>query len=429
MCRLGTSDITNDGRDKSMFSYENGVLLGAFMYLYFISNLLVSINSQFERNLNKVGERISWLSMQIKPMKREDVHPPLWKTIGKFAFISGLHGIFVFLSWVNVALNLMLIAYRISQDRGVPTKIREFRWKLRNQDLSFDDLIRERMLATGVSLEFFEAEKANLIASLCSSGLMANGSNPSQPINGSVDQVYETAVELLNLVLDNPTEPFFSELPVEVREELRSNTLEGVRHTLAKENTVEAVRNAWGNLIILVSNFNVLIAVGEYVMFDGISGELRSRIPELAEKDDDLKAYFEGLEKPPSTPRQMLEEIANCVFVRNLQLQTYDAMRIFLGDYDKDRKKDWLRPFLVSQQIFIEWSYRKKLGMPSNITGDDKDTPFNHERPFETSFYKAIMHSRWPEILEAGHKNPRLVWEKEWEAQFGEPSPFNGRDM
>ncbi len=412
-----------------MFSYESGVVVGAFMYVYFIFNLLVSINSQFERNLNKVGERISWLSMQIKPMKREDVHPPLWKIIGKFALISGLQGIFVFLSWVNVALNLMLIAYRISQDRGVPTKIREFRWKLRNQDLSFDDLIRERMLAAGLSLEFFEAEKENLIASLCSSGLMEDGSNPSQTINGSVEQAYGTAVELLNLVLDNPTEPFFSDLPAEDRERLRIKILEQVRHNLAKENTVAAVRNAWAHLVILVSNFNVLIAEGEYVMFEGISGELQSRIPELAEKDDDLKKYFEGLEKPPSTPRQMLEEIGNCVFVRNLQLQTYDAMRIFLGDYDKDRKKDWLRPFLVSQQIFIEWSYRKTLGMPTNIPGDDKDAPFNHERPFEPSFYKALMHSRWPEFLEAGHKNPRLVWEQEWEAQFGEPSPFTGRDM
>lgn len=412
-----------------MFSYENGLVVSALMYVYYIINLLISINSQLERNLNKVGERISWLSLRAKPMNAGDLHPPSWKIVGKFVFIAIFQGIFVLLSWVNVLINVMVMAYGISKDRGVPTEIREFRWKLKNQDLSFDEIIRETMKVKGIAPELFESAKAEMIESLRDKGLMKGDTILNQSDKATGDPIYGAAVDLLNSVLDNPDEPFFSKISAEEREELRSGFLASVRNALATENPVATVRNRFGNLICMVANFNVIIATGEYLMFEGISGELRSRVSEIAEKDEALKEYFNGLTIPPNTPTEMIQELTNCVYVRNLQMTTYGAVRIALGDYDEDRTKDWARPFIISQQIFMEWNYRKSLGMPSNIPGDDKDAPFDYERPFEPSFYKALMHSRWPEIISAGHKHPRLIWEQEWESMIGEPSPFTGVEL
>ena len=158
-----------------MFSYENGLVVSALMYAYYIVNLLVSINSQLEQNLNKVGERISWLSLKPIQMSASDLDRPALMAIGRFVFVALFQGIFVFLSWLNVVINILMMAYNISKDRGVPNEIKAFRWKMKNQDLSFDEIIRESMKANGVAPELFETAKEEMIESLRAKGLMKDG--------------------------------------------------------------------------------------------------------------------------------------------------------------------------------------------------------------------------------------------------------------
>jgi hypothetical protein len=86
-------------------------------------------------------------------------------------FVALFQGIFVLLSWLNVVINILMMAYNISKDRGVPNEIKAFRWKMKNQDLSFDEIVRESMKANGVAPELFETVKEEMIESLRAKGL------------------------------------------------------------------------------------------------------------------------------------------------------------------------------------------------------------------------------------------------------------------
>lgn len=155
-----------------MFSYENGVILSALLYVYYLLNLLVSINSQLERNLNKVGERLGWLTLTIKPMRESDVKRTTVGSVGKFIFIVIWQGIFIFLSWVNVFIYIATVAYRISKDSGAPKEVKEFRWKLRNRDMTFDEIISETMKVKGIDESKFEEVKEEMVTGLRDMGLL-----------------------------------------------------------------------------------------------------------------------------------------------------------------------------------------------------------------------------------------------------------------
>lgn len=55
-----------------MFDYETGLLFAFLLWLYNVITSIIMINSRFERNMNKIGQRLSWLSMTMKPMDTDD---------------------------------------------------------------------------------------------------------------------------------------------------------------------------------------------------------------------------------------------------------------------------------------------------------------------------------------------------------------------
>ena len=126
-----------------MFSYEMGVLVAFLFFLYGTVNMLVHINSRMEKNLKKVGMRLSWLSLAPKEMTSATDNPPLWKNVFKFIAVTVFGLALVLLSWLQVALFLGGMIYRRSKDADAPEYIREYRWKLRNVDMSFNGMARE----------------------------------------------------------------------------------------------------------------------------------------------------------------------------------------------------------------------------------------------------------------------------------------------
>lgn len=146
-----------------MFSYENGLLISFLLYLYQMITVLMTINSTAEKNLNKIGERHSWLTLKAKPMSKDDFNRPFYKSILRFLFIALWQGIFIFLSWVNIFLFVCLTVYKISQDYGAPREVKDFRWKIKNQNLTFDELIYEIIKLRGMDKESFEDVKGEMI--------------------------------------------------------------------------------------------------------------------------------------------------------------------------------------------------------------------------------------------------------------------------
>jgi len=153
-----------------MFSYEFGLLVAFGFWLWFTGAALIAINSQLERNLNKIGQRLSWLTLAPKPMDADERNQPAWRSVLKFVLLYGTALPFVLTSWIYVAYSVATFLYRLTKDRGAPQAVTEFRWKLRNADLSFDDLVRESMKASGQDVHEFETVRTGLRTELAERG-------------------------------------------------------------------------------------------------------------------------------------------------------------------------------------------------------------------------------------------------------------------
>ena len=154
-----------------MFTYEGGLVIALLLWLYNAIMIIVSVNSQLERNLNRIGQRLSWLTLAPKPMDRDDEKQSAMAKVGKYLLIVGLGLPFVLLSWIYVGVALAGIAYRLIKDRGAPEAVRALRWRLRNAEMTFDQVVKESLKANGESPESFPEFREKIISELEERGL------------------------------------------------------------------------------------------------------------------------------------------------------------------------------------------------------------------------------------------------------------------
>lgn len=154
----------------SMFSYESGLGIAFMLWLAGIVIILVSINSRYEKNLNKIGQRLSWLSLTPKAMDAEELERSMFRKIFKFLFIAGIGLPVVLLSWLYVAWFVGTNVYRRAKDAGAPQAVRELRWKMRNTDMSFDQILREMMKASEEDPATFEKVRNDLVQEMMDRG-------------------------------------------------------------------------------------------------------------------------------------------------------------------------------------------------------------------------------------------------------------------
>lgn len=130
--------------------YEAGIAVAFCMWVYLTAMIVVRANSRLARNLRKVGYRQSWATGAPEPMSPKDVARSPLRSIAKFVLI-GLIGLpFTLLSWLYVALVVAQFIYARAKDFGAPPVVKEYRWKLRNLDLSTDDIVRQMMKVQGL---------------------------------------------------------------------------------------------------------------------------------------------------------------------------------------------------------------------------------------------------------------------------------------
>lgn len=151
--------------------YETGLFVAFLTWVWGMINVLITINSQMERNLNKIGQRLSWTTFAPTRMTPQEQYRPLWKSAAKFLLIAAIGLACVVLSWLTVLLFFGQIVYRKSKDAGAPQTVREFRWKLRNVDMSFDNVLKEVLKVSGKSLDEFDEFRANSIREMEDAGL------------------------------------------------------------------------------------------------------------------------------------------------------------------------------------------------------------------------------------------------------------------
>lgn len=152
-------------------SYESGFSIALLLWLVGTVNVLVRINSRMERNLNKVGQRLSWATLTPKNMSAGDASRSTLGKVLRFVLIAALGLVSTFTSWLYVLLVVGFFAYSKSKDVGAPQSVKEFRWKLRNMDLSRDQVIKEMMKVSGQDELIFEDVRSELLQGMKERGL------------------------------------------------------------------------------------------------------------------------------------------------------------------------------------------------------------------------------------------------------------------
>ncbi|WP_036217228.1 hypothetical protein [Massilia sp. LC238] len=130
--------------------YELGCFVAFILWLYRTVILLVAINSTAERNLRKVGMRHSWYTGSVVVMTYSAEYKHLLASVIKFAAIRLMFLVGIIFSWISVVWFFGSLIYLKGKDSGAPAEVKEFRWKLRNRDLSFDDLVTGLAKISGV---------------------------------------------------------------------------------------------------------------------------------------------------------------------------------------------------------------------------------------------------------------------------------------
>lgn len=154
-----------------MFSYEAGAILAFLLWLYSNIMLIVSINSQFEKNLNKIGLRLSWVTVTPTPMEAADLRRSTAAKVFRFMLIAGFGFFWLFLSWLYVLIWIGAFIYRTSKDFGAPQSVKEVRWRMRNTEMTFDQLVRGMMIVGGEDESNFEFRRGEILKDMRERGL------------------------------------------------------------------------------------------------------------------------------------------------------------------------------------------------------------------------------------------------------------------
>lgn len=134
-------------------TYESGLAVAFFIWLTQAILLLIAINSTFSRNLRKIGQRISWTLNRPKRIEQPELPKTAIGKAAKFLFIQAVGLAFVLLSWVYVAFFAISFIYMRIKDAGKPQSIKELQWKMRNIEMSFEQITAEMAKAQCMSEE------------------------------------------------------------------------------------------------------------------------------------------------------------------------------------------------------------------------------------------------------------------------------------
>lgn len=123
--------------------YESGLFVAFCLWLFQAVYLVVLQNSTWSGNLRKVGKRLSWLSAKPIPLTGSYLAQPLGLKVAKYAALQIVLLPFVLLSWLSVAVSIAALLFQLFKGMGKPQLYREFAWKMKNVDMTFNQIVRE----------------------------------------------------------------------------------------------------------------------------------------------------------------------------------------------------------------------------------------------------------------------------------------------
>lgn len=239
---------------------------------------------------------------------------------------------------------------------------------------------------------------------------------PKPPGDPRMRQVWTQVRGFLDFVVNDASEELAA-MTAANKWRIVGDILADASENLASPDPVLSVRRRLSNYAALAASDDVLAKTPEEAAFPGVTGTLRLRLPELAARSPRLRQFLGSAASAPGSVDQMADLLRARGIMFNLWARAYNVARIELGDYDRDKRRDWFGAYRLAQEILCEFSYRRDLGMESNLGTEPGPNGAPAEFMAYAEFEKAVLE---------GHREPRLVWEAKWEADLGRPCPLKG---
>lgn len=118
-------------------------------------------NSTLERNLNKIGFRLSYATLTPKPNYKSS--NKLYKKALKFLIVQGLGLASIALSWLYVAYVVIMFSYNVLKKLEVPETLKLYSWKMKNVNMSFDEIVRASMKGNEIPEEQYQEYKNKIL--------------------------------------------------------------------------------------------------------------------------------------------------------------------------------------------------------------------------------------------------------------------------
>jgi hypothetical protein len=99
-------------------------------------------------------------------MEADEENWPFWKCILKFLFLAIFGLICTLMSWLQVAMWVGMFLWQLHKDQGAPNSIKEYRWKMKNIDMTRDQIIQELIKIDNVLPEDFDGYKENILSDM-----------------------------------------------------------------------------------------------------------------------------------------------------------------------------------------------------------------------------------------------------------------------
>lgn len=151
--------------------YETGFVVAFGLWIFNAIAIIVAVNSTFSKNLRKIGQRVSWSTFRPAPMDASDLNKSTSSRVAKYLFITLLNLPFTLLSWVYVVAIASMVIYGRSKDTGKPQAFRELAWKMRNIEMTFDQIVSELGKAEGLDSDGLTQLRVETIDGLRQRGL------------------------------------------------------------------------------------------------------------------------------------------------------------------------------------------------------------------------------------------------------------------
>lgn len=155
----------------------------------------------------------------------------------------------------------------------------------------------------------------------------------------------------------------------ESKQTMAENLLERIAQIVESDDKISKCRSDLTASVLDFAKYQVLVLppypeedATELRGTQGVSGELKPLLLDVAEKNKEIRELMYGITKNP-TYENVWDTILILYWRSYWWTETFDACRIELDDYNHDVERDWYKPFIHSQCVFSEHLFREDLGL------------------------------------------------------------------